>query len=170
MRFFYKSFLMLTFLLSFFLIQIGLGQNVTRKMNIQAGTQLGFVFNRFDNFDTGITKSDYTRINVYYNDENTIPEGWKLKVKADAVNLSSFFGSQTIPAGVIKLDVNDSHGNVETIYLSDTYQEIAAWSAIMGYTSSSVDILISYQCGPDADLSNATNGYYVINLDFLLEK
>ncbi len=154
--------------------------STTLRMNVVSGQQVSFVFNRFDQFSSGISKPGYTQIKISYNsvDQNGNPylgsQGWRLYVKADQSTLSNFFGSETIPLDAISLDFEQTGGGG----LSGTINPLTSGSpgVLIGeWINTTPDdrlntastITLTYNCGgPLYNLANETDGQYFVNLEF----
>jgi hypothetical protein len=152
----------------------------TLRMQVVTGQQVSFIFNRFDQFNNGISKLGYTQVKIYYNsvdlDSNPyLPsKGWKLYVKADQATFTNFFGSETIPLDALSLDYVQTGGES----LSGTINPLTSGSPgiLIGEwvntdpndrLNAVSTITLTYNCGgPLYNLANEADGQYFINLEF----
>jgi hypothetical protein len=150
----------------------------TARIRVNRGASLEFRFNTFDKLQNGISKPDYTEIQVYFKDVNT-NNGWVVQVKAAAgyIDITPYFSGVGLPLDILEIQASCIACPVWTkIPLSTSYQTIAegTWVASDG-SEEEIDLTldISYDCNMGTgkvDFSQYVNDTYIVELDFLLKR
>jgi len=177
-----KNNLLLSILFIFlFLISPSLkGQNnVTSRIRVVSGGTISFYFNSLSKYKSGLTLTDWTRLNVYFND-TTIGNvgsgnGWQLLVRADDIGVIADGGAPALALSSIILTASASGGFTGTLAPPVTLSN-ADQLLVSDATNVSVneEIVISYEIGttnnpPNSPYLGKPADYYSVNLVFTLE-
>lgn len=142
-------------------------QNTTSRLTIESGGSVNFFFNSFLKYSNGITYSDWTKLDVYYNDTTDagglgIHPTWKLDVKALSPTIDGDAGN-TLTLDVIEIEATGDPGSTGLNALS-----AADVSLITGGVAGISTIFISYSCGKNVSLMGESPDYYVVDIVFTL--
>jgi hypothetical protein len=168
-----------SFLAIFLINTNSVAQNLTIQMELSTGSQIEYFFKTQTDFTAGLTKTNYSTIDIYFNDSTDagLPNpgriGWRLRAKIDNAVLSSYFGTQTIPASTLEIEAIDVYGNGTGAWntLSSSYQTIATWDAVnMTVLNSLEKITLSFRCGNSVGLGSEEDGQYIGLIEFLVEE
>lgn len=171
------------FVIFLFLISPSLkGQNnVTSRLRVVSGGTISFYFNGLGKYKSGITLTDWTRLNVYFNDTiagggaNPTGHGWRLLVRADDNGIIADGGAPALALSSIILTTSISFTvpvAPAPVVLSSTDQVLVQDDTpIVGVNE---EVVISYAIGTTNDPPNSPYlgkpaDYYTVNLVFTLE-
>jgi len=145
------------------------GNPYTARMVITRGGYVEFMFNSLEKYENGITFTDYTYIDICFQDPDNPGAGgtkWKLEVMA---NSASFVGASALPLNILELDISGTPTAtypVTPVAISAVNQVIAS-DGLQGNESVN-RIKISYQCGFSGILMGKASGYNTVDLIFTL--
>jgi len=145
------------------------GNPYTARMVITRGGYVEFMFNSLEKYENGITFTDYTYIDICFQDPDNPGAGgtkWKLEVMA---NSASFVGASALPLNMLELDIS---GTPTAIYPAtpvaiSAVNQVIASDGLQGNESDN-RIKISYQCGVSVNLMGKASGYNTVDLIFTL--
>lgn len=159
-----------------------IGQNnVTSRIRVVSGGTISFYFNSLSKYKSGLTLTDWTRLNVYFNDTvngggaNPAGHGWRLLVRADDNGIIADGGAPALALSSIILTTSISFTvpvAPAPVVLSSTDQVLVQDDTpIVGVNE---EVVISYAIGTTNDPPNSPYlgkpaDYYTVNLVFTLE-
>jgi len=144
------------------------GNPYTARMVITRGGYVEFMFNSLEKYENGIKFTDYTYIDICFQDPDNPGAGgtnWQLEVMA---NSATFVGASALPLNMLELIISGTPTAtyVATVALSAVNQVIA-YDGLQGNESDN-RIKISYECGFSGILMGKASGYNTVDLIFTL--
>lgn len=149
--------------------------NITSKIRILRGSNVGFNFNSYNRIQNGITYNDFTQLQLYFNDTvaggipNPTSQGWQLTVRALQPNISGSMTTSTLPLESIKITIKKNGINYGPYDLGAT--ELLLIDGPDATLNDNVEV--SYSCGTDSNpnynMINKVPDYYVVDIEFTLK-
>jgi hypothetical protein len=146
------------------------------------GTSVPFIFNTLDQYNNGVERDSWTRLIIKYRYSGT--SGWELHLKASE---DKFYFNGYDPLNVHDLDLDALEMDFDVTYVLDTPAILPASSASINpaFTLSNtwdvlasgnggvtaqvdVEIVISYRFGYNPIMLGKPEGFYYVELEFLL--
>ena len=173
-----KRFILTVIILSSYFFFDLFGQGTTTvRVRVVRGARLDFIFNSLSRYTDGMTYTDFTKIDIYYNDTvgvgvpNSNCTGWELTVKALQPQFEGDMSAQILDLATIVFSVKRDGIDAGTFTLSNAEQVIAS-DVFPNIVNVNEEILITYNCGtlPGNNLMNKMPDYYNVDLVFNLTK
>lgn len=139
-----------------------------RGFRILKGNSVSFSFNSIDDIQNGITLNNWTELEVYFYDDPTPANRWKLTVEALSLNAEGINAANIIPLSAIEIEV-----------FCATATPDVGWQALTGSFGSPIEIIangnndnsgaqsvsISYRI---TDATGYNTDIYSLNLRFVI--
>lgn len=115
----------------FILILLFLGlqifSQITKRLAVQSGGNIQFIFDTFYEYNNGVTYTDWTNLKVYYIDttsgsQDFLNDKWKLSVKATDPNLYGSLANSLLVNETIELNVWGDDATATYPYLATKWQ------------------------------------------------
>lgn len=146
-----------------------------------SGGTISFYFNSLGKYRSGLTLTDWTRLNVYFNDTiaggaaNPAGHGWRLLVRADDNGIIADGGSPSLSLSSIILTTSIGF----TVPVAPAPVTLSASDQVLVQDDTPIkdvneEIVISYAIGttnnpPNSPYLGKPADYYTVNLVFTLE-
>jgi hypothetical protein len=150
----------------------------TPRLRVVRGARLDFIFNSLVKYNNGVTYTDFTQLNIYYNDTvgagvPTPGAGWELTVRALQPEIVGDITSTVIELGSIVLNVKIDGVEPGNEYSLTTAPLVIASGNDPDIVDVNKVILISYMCGTiesSVNMMGLPPDYYFVDIEFNLKK
>ncbi|HRX31669.1 MAG TPA: hypothetical protein P5349_07235 [Tenuifilaceae bacterium] len=150
------------------------GQNVTKVVRVKSGGIISINFNSINEYSSGKSLNSWSRLNISFADTTDVGGdgtsiGWKLSVRAGSSAIISDGASPNLALSNMEIRPTTTipGTTVTNIVLSDADQEIVS-GPDPGTTTTTGEVVLSYDCGITTPLLGTTPDYYYVELIFTL--
>ncbi len=145
------------------------GNPYTARMVITRGGYVEFMFNSLEKYQNGITFTDYTYIDICFQDPDNPGAGgtkWQLEVMA---NSATFVGTSALPLNILELGISVTSPATysATPFAISSVNQVIVSDGLQGDENDN-RIKISYRCGDAGSLMGKASGYNTVDLIFTL--
>jgi len=143
----------------------------TMMIRIESGGSVDFRINSMNKYEEGVEYQNWTRLAVYFIDEDDPGRSWDLEFKASTMFIIGDSGKQ-LDLDIISIEAGDGGGNTDLSAwmqpekdLDSGYQLLVADAPQGGFNDNK--IIITYRCGKGSKiLLGEPAGYYVVDIEF----
>ncbi len=143
----------------------------TMMIRVESGGSVDFRFNSMTKYEEGLDYQNWSRLAIYFIDEENINRNWNLEFKASTIHIIGDSGKQ-LELDYISLVAEDGGGAADLSAWIEPEKELES-----GYQALVVNapqgsfndnkIFITYRCGKGAKiLLGEPPGYYVVDIEF----
>ncbi len=158
-------------LVLFLILTFELFGQLTTSISVNYGFGTHFNFNTMQEYQNGITHTQYTQLNLTYKHDdgmgNPVGSNWQLTVTPVSVQINGNTGTQL---NLSQIQITAETVGGATINQTLTNAPIVIAQGTQTVLEENITVNITYSCGIAGSLLGETADNYLVNLEFSLEQ